>query len=55
MNGGCRGYEGREEYEHSFHLQSMKARDHPEDLGINGRTTLRWGLGKRVWRLDRIY
>jgi hypothetical protein len=32
-------------------LESLKGRDHPEDLGVDGRTTLKYNLGKLVWWL----
>jgi hypothetical protein len=37
---------GREEVLTGFWLGGPKARDHWEDLGVGGRITLRWTLGR---------
>jgi hypothetical protein len=37
---------GRGEVLTGFWLGSPKARDHGEDLGVGGRITLRWSLGR---------
>jgi hypothetical protein len=39
--------EGRGEVFTGFWLGGPKARDHWEDLGVGGRTTLRWTLGRQ--------
>jgi hypothetical protein len=39
--------EGRGEVFTGFWLEGLKVRDHWEDLGIGGRITLRWTLGKQ--------
>jgi hypothetical protein len=41
-----RGGEGRGEVLTRFWLGGPKAKDHWEDLGIDGRITLRWTLGR---------
>jgi hypothetical protein len=33
-----------------FWLESLKGREHLEDLGIDERITLKWVLGKEGWR-----
>jgi hypothetical protein len=38
--------EGREEVFTEFWLGGPKERDHWEDLGVSGRITLRWTLGR---------
>jgi hypothetical protein len=38
---------GRGEVFIGFRLGSPKGRDHWEDLGVGGRITLRWALGKK--------
>jgi hypothetical protein len=39
---------GRGEVFTGFWLGGSKARDHWEDLGVGGRITLRWTLGRKV-------
>jgi hypothetical protein len=34
-----------------FYLESLRGRDHSEDLGTDGRITLKWILGKWGWRM----
>jgi hypothetical protein len=38
---------GREDVLTGFWLGDPKGRDHCEDLGVGGRITLRWTLGKQ--------
>jgi hypothetical protein len=40
---------GRGEMFTGFWLGGPKARDHWEDLGVGGRITLRWNLGRYGW------
>jgi hypothetical protein len=39
---------GRGEVFTGFWLGDLKVRDHWEDLGVGGRITLRWTLGRKV-------
>jgi len=43
---------GRGEVLTGFWLGGPKARDHWEDLGVGGRITLKWALGRKgsMWR-----
>jgi hypothetical protein len=46
MGGTCRTHrKGRGVYR--FLVGSPKVRDHLEDLGVGGRITLRWTLGRK--------
>jgi hypothetical protein len=42
------GGEGRGEVFTVFWLGGPKARDHWEELGVGGRITLRWTLGRQI-------
>jgi hypothetical protein len=35
----------------SFWLESLKGRDHLDDLGVDGRIILKWILWKQGWRV----
>jgi hypothetical protein len=37
--------------EYKIWLESLKGRDHPEDLDIDGRIILKWNLRKLGWRV----
>jgi hypothetical protein len=49
QRGTCGGEEKRGAYRIS--LGNLRARDHLEDLGVDGRIILKWILKKRDWAL----
>jgi hypothetical protein len=51
----CSTHGGNEKWVHNAKLESLKGRDHPEDLGVDGRITLKYNLGKLVWWLWNIF
>jgi len=44
--GGAAGKHGEGKGVYRFWLGGPKGRDHWEDLGVGGRITLRWALGR---------
>jgi len=49
MGGAC-GTHRRGEMHTKFRSESLKGRDHSQDLGIDGKVILEWILGERVGR-----